>query len=102
MMGVVFAFWEVVTVSLRQAIVSDQLIGRVVSAYRLLGYGAIPLGAVLGGVLGRTFGLRAPFVLGAVVLAAMALLVAPVVNTRSIQAARAATDSQRLAQSADS
>ena len=78
MMGVVFAFWEVVTVSLRQAIVPDQLIGRVLSAYRLLGYGAIPLGAVLGGVLGRTFGLRAPFVLGAVVLAAMALLAAPV------------------------
>jgi hypothetical protein len=39
-------------------------------------------------VLGRTLGLRAPFVFGAVVLAVMALLALPAVNTRSVEAAR--------------
>jgi hypothetical protein len=46
------------------------------------------VGALLGGVLGRTLGLRAPFVFGAVILAAMALLALPAVNTRSVEAAR--------------
>jgi predicted MFS family arabinose efflux permease len=46
------------------------------------------VGALLGGVLGRTLGLRAPFVFGAVVLAVVALLALPAVNTRSVEAAR--------------
>ena len=45
-LGFVAAFgvaWNVVTVSLRQAIVPDVLLGRVNSAYRLLGWGTMPL-----------------------------------------------------------
>jgi predicted MFS family arabinose efflux permease len=88
--GVAGMVFNVVGVSLRQAIVPDQLIGRVVSAYRMLGYGAIPIGTILGGAIGRTLGLRAPFVLGAVVLGAVGVLVLPIVNNRAIQAARIA------------
>ncbi len=87
--GVVF---NVVGVSLRQAIVPDRLIGRVVSAFRTLAYGAVPAGAILGGAVARTLGLRAPFLLGAAVLAAAGLLALPVVNNRTIQAARVAAE----------
>ena len=67
-LGITGAVFGVVGVSLRQAIVPDCLMGRVVSAFRILGYGAVPVGAILGGVVARTLGLRAPFLLGAAVL----------------------------------
>jgi hypothetical protein len=84
------AIFNVVGVSLRQAIVPDQLIGRVVSAFRMLGYGAVPLGALLGGVAGRILGVRAPFLLGAAILGTTGLLALPVVNDRAVRAARIA------------
>jgi Na+/melibiose symporter-like transporter len=93
--GLVSALWQVVGISLRQSIVPDRLMGRVVSAFRLLAFGTIPLGAVLGGMLGRTLSLRAPYLLGAAALAATALAVAPVINTHSIEAARAAAAETR-------
>jgi MFS family permease len=80
--------FNVVGVSLRQAIVPDRLIGRVVSTQRMVGFGAVPVGALLGGVVGRTLGVRAPFLLGAAILTASGLLALPVVNNRAIQAAR--------------
>ncbi len=82
--------FNVVGVSLRQAIVPDRLIGRVVSTQRMVGFGAVPIGALLGGVVGRTLGVRAPFLLGAAILTASGLLTLPVVNNRAIQAARVA------------
>ncbi len=85
--GVVF---NVIGVSLRQAIVPDRLIGRLVSAFRMVAYGAVPAGAILGGVVGRALGVRAPFLLGAAVLAAAGLLALPMVNNRTIRAARIA------------
>jgi MFS family permease len=88
--GTTGAVFGVVGVSLRQAIVPDRLMGRVVSAFRVLGYGAVPVGAILGGVVARALGLRAPFLLGAAVLVVTALMALPAVNTRAVEAARAA------------
>jgi MFS family permease len=59
-------------VSIRQAITPDRLLGRMNASYRTVVYGAIPLGALLGGVLGEVLGLRATLA-----IAAAALLVAP-------------------------
>jgi MFS family permease len=59
------------------------------------GYGAVPVGAVLGGVVGRMFGVRAPFLVGAVVLAATGLLALPVVNASTVRAARMAAGPAR-------
>ncbi len=70
---------------------AGQLLGRVVSAFRLIGYGTIPLGALLGGVLARAIDLRAPYLIGSAALLVIALLAIPVLNTRTINAARAAT-----------
>jgi MFS family permease len=80
--------WNVVSASLRQSLLPDQLMGRVVSAYHLISMGTGPLGAILGGVLGRTLGVRAPFLLTGLILVPMAFLALPVVNTRTVQAAR--------------
>jgi MFS family permease len=89
LIGVAEVMFNIVGVSLRQAIVPDQLIGRVVSAYRMVGYGAVPAGSILGGVAGRTLGLRAPFLLGAAVLTTtVGLLALPIVNNRTVHRTR--------------
>ena len=80
LMGAASGVWVVVATSLRQAVVPARLLGRVSSAYRFAGFGSRPLGAVLGGLAARTFGLRPPLAAGAVVMlvttAAFALLAA--------------------------
>lgn len=65
--GFAITMWNVVTVSLRQRIVPARLLGRVNSAYRMLGWGLMPLGALTGGFVAHAAGLRAPYVIGALV-----------------------------------
>ncbi|PTX57703.1 MFS-type transporter involved in bile tolerance (Atg22 family) [Litoreibacter ponti] len=73
--------WNVVTVSLRQRVIPDALLGRVNSIYRFFGWGSIPLGALFAGALvaaleepiGRDLALRAPYTLGAIVCVALLL-----------------------------
>jgi MFS family permease len=60
--GITNAIWNVITVSLRQRITPDRLLGRLNSGYRLVAWGTRPLGAVAGGVLAQAFGLRAVFI----------------------------------------
>ena len=54
-------------ISLRQAITPDRVLGRVNASRRVLVFGVIPFGALLGGVLGESFGLRVPLLVGAAV-----------------------------------
>jgi MFS family permease len=86
--ALIIIMFNIVAGSLRQQLTPDHLLGRVISAFRLLGFGVVPLGALLGGVLASTFGLRAPFVVAGVVITASALAFAPVVSNRAIAAAR--------------
>ena len=88
--GFVATVWNVITVSMRQTIIPDRLLGRVNSVYRMFGWGSMPLGAALGGFLGTVFGLRAPYFVMAAVLAFMAAVTVPLVNNRTIAAAKAA------------
>ncbi|MGW0445333.1 MFS transporter [Streptosporangium sandarakinum] len=82
--GFVTTLWNIVTVSLRQRIVPSGLLGRVNSVYRMLGWGLIPLGALVGGLVAHLFGLRAPYpVAGA--LRGIALLVAMPVLIRAMR-----------------
>lgn len=53
--------WNVVTVTLRQELVPLDLLGRVKSVYRLLGWGLIPLGALAGGLVAHEIGVRAGY-----------------------------------------
>lgn len=62
--GLFVVVWNVITVSLRQRIIPDHLLGRVNSAYRLFAWGSQPIGALLGGLIGEALGLEAVFLLG--------------------------------------
>jgi MFS family permease len=65
--GVAIVLWNVVTVSLRQRITPDRLLGRMNAAYRLVGWGMMPIGSLLGGVLAEWLGLRPTFLVAAVI-----------------------------------
>lgn len=82
--GFVTTLWSIVTVSLRQRIVPSELLGRVNSVYRMLGWGLIPLGALAGGLVADTFGLRAPYPVAGV-LRGIALLAALPVLIRAVR-----------------
>jgi MFS family permease len=61
--------WNVVTVSLRQKIIPQELFGRVNSAYRFLGTGFIAVGSLIGGFIANSHGYAAPFLVGGVIMA---------------------------------
>lgn len=58
----------------RQMLTPDELLGRITSAARLLGIGAAAMGALIGGTIASTWGIRAPFVGAAGLLAVFSLL----------------------------
>jgi len=62
--GVASPLYSINQVSLRQAITPHQLQGRVNATVRFIAWGAIPLGAVMGGVLGQAVGLRPTLMVG--------------------------------------
>lgn len=92
--GLFVPVWNIITVSLRQQIVPDQLLGRVNSAYRFLGWGSIPLGALAGGWLADAYGLRVPFLAGGAVTAVALVWALPRITTKAIEAAKAAAPSR--------
>jgi MFS family permease len=75
--GYFVTMWNVVTVSLRQQIVPGELLGRVNSAYRMIGWGLMPVGALAGGFVANEWGYRAPYTLGGIVIAIVAVLATP-------------------------
>jgi MFS family permease len=88
--------WNVITVSLRQEIIPDDLLGRVNSVYRFFGWGMIPIGTFLGGVLvaatedslGRATGLRIPFFVSAALQAILLVYALPRLSSSKIAGAR--------------
>ena len=72
--GVGGFLWNVVAISVAQAVTPDRLLGRLNSAVNTVSWGAIPVGAALGGVLARAFGLRVPYLAGFVCMAAMGVV----------------------------
>lgn len=89
-MGVAMVCWNVVTVSLRQRITPDHLLGRLNAGYRLLGWGTMPIGAALGGLVAEAAGVRTAFAVSAV-LNTTVLLGRFVVTDRAMADAEAAT-----------
>jgi predicted MFS family arabinose efflux permease len=89
-MGFGTALANVHNVSLRQSAVPDRLQGRVNAAYRLVSWGVIPIGAVLGGLLAREMGAHHAALAGGVGVAAATLWVAFSPIPRLREAPRAA------------
>jgi MFS family permease len=72
-LAAIFCFWggavavsNVLVVSLRQTVTPDAMLGRMNASYRFFTYGAIPLGALLGGGLAGLIGLRPTLLVGAI------------------------------------
>ncbi|MDQ0729195.1 MFS transporter [Microbacterium sp. W4I20] len=65
--------WNVLIISLRQAAIPTELLGRVHGTWRTLHWGALPLGALVGGLIGR-IDPTLPFLVGGGAAAAGALL----------------------------
>ncbi len=69
------SLFSVVGRALRQAVTPDRILGRVVTSFRFIGVGTVPIGALLGGIVAGIAGLRAPYIGGSVAIAAVAILV---------------------------
>lgn len=90
--------WNVITVSLRQSIIPDHLLGRVNSVYRFFAWGMIPIGAFVGGVVvtvtdavaDRELALRMPWFIAAIGQFAVFVYAAPRLTTARMDSARAA------------
>lgn len=105
-MFAVFAFtvvlWNVITVSLRQAIIPDRLLGRVNSVYRFFGWGAIPIGALAGGLVvvitdsfaSRELALRMPWFVAAAGQLLLLIYAAPRLTTAAMDSALAAASGE--------
>jgi MFS family permease len=103
LVGAAFAFagaagvmWNVVTVSLRQRIVPDALLGRLNASYRLLAWGSQPIGALLGGLIGQFIGIQAVFIVAGA-MTALLLFARAIVTDEAIIEAEAAGDAEAAA-----
>ncbi len=81
-----FVIWNINQLTLRQALTPDTLLGRVNASYRFLVWGAIPIGALIGGGLGTLFGLHTTLFIGAIglILAPVWMLFSPVRRFKSL------------------
>jgi len=97
----VAVLWNVITVSLRQSIIPDHLLGRVNSVYRFFAWGSIPVGALIGGgiiLLGeqstsREMALRLPWFASGVGQLLLLAFAVRHLTTANIDGARAAASS---------
>lgn len=83
-LGVSIATVYVLTI--RQAATPNRLLARMNASYRALGYGVIPIGALLGGAAAEVLGLRTALLLAAAGVAAAPLFVvlSPIVRFRNV------------------
>jgi hypothetical protein len=100
--------WNVITVSLRQTIIPDHLLGRVNSVYRFFGWGMMPIGSLIGGAVvalgtswaSRSQGLRWPFFVVAAGHMALLIYALPKLTTAKIEGARAEALARQAAEAA--
>ena len=92
--------WNVITVSMRQEIIPDQILGRVNSVYRFFGLGSQPIGAILGGFIvaislrfiSRSLALRLPLFVAAGLSVILAFFALPHLTQAKIDEARGKSD----------
>jgi MFS family permease len=72
--GIGSSLWNVITMSLRQRIVPPAMLGRVTGVYRMVGLGALPLGAAAGGAVAHATDVRFVYVVAGLVLLGATLI----------------------------
>lgn len=60
--------WNINTLTLRQVVTPNEVLGRMNASYRMVLFGVAPLGALLGGLLGDRLGLRTAMVTTALLM----------------------------------
>lgn len=98
--GFTVVLWNIITVSLRQSIIPDRLLGRVNSVYRFFGWGGMPVGALLGGLIvrvveplaDRATALRAPWLACGAIYLVIVLVLRGRLSSSRIDEARAAAE----------
>ncbi|MGH3761750.1 MFS transporter [Actinophytocola sp.] len=88
--GAMMMVWNVVGVSMRQRIIPEELMGRVSASARIVSWGSMPLGALLGGSLAEVIGLQGMFAVTALISLSL-LLGLRVITEPEITAAERAT-----------
>jgi putative Mn2+ efflux pump MntP len=93
LMGFTAVVYNVNQISFRQAITPLHIQGRMNATMRFIVWGTLPLGSIIGGVLGSFIPLRMTVLVGAVVagLAFIWLLASPVRSLREIPTAARST-----------
>jgi MFS-type transporter involved in bile tolerance (Atg22 family) len=66
--GLGIAMWNVNTITLRQVLTPMRLLARMNATYRMLLFGALPVGALAAGLLGSAVGLRSAIVISVIAL----------------------------------
>ena len=75
-MGLAGGTWNVLSATRRQRRTPHAMIGRVSSAFRVIAWGVIPIGAAMGGVIGERWGITSVFVIAGAVIALLGVVVA--------------------------
>ena len=80
--------FNVITVTVRQTVTPNRLLGRMNASYRMVVFGMAPLGAALAGVLGQHLGLRTALVIAVLAFPSAALwsISSPVARMREMPA----------------
>ncbi len=103
----VAVLWNVITVSLRQTIIPDHLLGRVNSVYRFFAWGMMPIGAFIGGLIviatesvaSRELALRMPWFIAGAAQLVLLVGVTRLLTTDKIESARTAGSDPVVAES---
>lgn len=84
--GVGITIYNINQISLRQATVPDRLQGRMNATMRAIVWGALPIGAFVGGILGTEFGITRTIIIGGLVslLPVLLIVLSPVGSLHQI------------------
>jgi len=84
-----WTLYEIIQVTIRQSVTADEWQGRMNGSFHIIEFGGYLLGAIVGGWLGATFGLRETILVGSagIAVAALPLLFSPIRNLRALPTA---------------
>ena len=80
--------WNVLTMSLRQSLIPEEMFGRVQGAYRTLVWGGIALGSLTGGVVAHAIGVADVFVVAGAGLFLLAIVLGVLLHRHAAELGR--------------
>jgi len=99
-MGATGNVGNVITQSVRQRMTPKRMLGRITGASRTVSYGLMPLGAIVGGAVGQSFGLPAALLAGTALCVISFGVVAALVRQRDVDAHELADEDEALSPAA--